>query len=571
MAYTPTVYVNDEPPAINADNLNKSEQGIATADANATSAKTEVEDVREGADGTVYSSAGDAVRGQIGDLSNELNDNLYGETVENKIEYTSIENSYVNSVGIISEAAGYTRTDYIKVDEFLSIKCSKDCYMAFWKADKSTFIGKYNINAMTKEVIPQDAVYVIVGNTTVLFSGSILYAETPSFGKEIKDKLDNCTEIAQESYDVLDIGLVIGKNRFNKSSTDNVDGKSIYYATGQEAVNEGVIASEYIPVNGDNVVVSGYTAGYVGGGVGMACYDANKAFVRGSNTSTMSITGAKFVRVSVKSTGLNTFQLEYGTVPTAYESYTSRTDSIRLSDLESKEQSTESKWKGKKALILGDSISTNAYLGYASWASRWANNTKAILINPSVHAVGFLCGAGSSTPDSNSLINLIDTLHQNYPNRDDFDLIVFFRGTNDFGNNIPMGQTGDTKTASFIGSVEYCFGKAIEYWSKARIVVFSPMQRRTEQAPNTAGKVLKDYSDAIKQAAQIMSYPVLDLYEDSGFLPVKNPFGSYTSGNNDFCNQYTMLVGGNPDGLHPNELFTETRLTPFIQAFLETV
>ena len=65
MAYNPTIWVDDTVPDIDADNLNKIEQGIATADANATAAKTEVENVRIGADGTVYSSAGDAVRACI--------------------------------------------------------------------------------------------------------------------------------------------------------------------------------------------------------------------------------------------------------------------------------------------------------------------------------------------------------------------------------------------------------------------------------------------------------------------------------------------------------------------------
>ena len=65
MAYSKTIWANGTTPAINADNLNKIEQGVYDA-------VTEVEDVRTGADGTTYASAGDAVRGQVTNLKNVL-------------------------------------------------------------------------------------------------------------------------------------------------------------------------------------------------------------------------------------------------------------------------------------------------------------------------------------------------------------------------------------------------------------------------------------------------------------------------------------------------------------------
>ena len=518
-------------------------------------------------------AVGDAIS-LLNNALTDVKDSIFNDSYKEQIEYDSIANSYVNSLGEISEASGYTRTDYIELSEYQGLLCDKDAMYCFWNETKTVFLGRVTITADTEEPIPNGAVYAILENLTTTFDGAKIYAIKESPIKEITDDIAELKGTADADHAILKVGTISGKNLYNKNASDNVESKSIYYLNGAVIDNNNTDASGYIEVFeelGKNVIVSGYTSGYAGGGVGMACFDENKTFVRGSNTNTMSIEGAKYIRLSIGKLDQNTFQCEYGVVATEYEEYTSKTDSIRLYLLEKEQTKEMSRWNGKKVLVLGDSISTDAYLGYASWATQWANNTGAILTNPSVHAVGYLCGVGSATPNENSLINLIDTLHETYPNNDDFDLIVFFRGTNDFGNSVSIGNSGDAKNASFTGAVEYCHKKAWEYWCKAQIVVFTPMQRRTEQAPNLVGKTLLPYAEIIKEKAVYMGFPVLDLYHASGFLPIKNPFGSFESGNSDFCTQYTMIADGNPDGLHPNELFTTTRLVPTITKFLEQI
>lgn len=141
MAYDPKVWKNrpDQSSPINAAGLNHMEQGIAEADANATSAKTEVEDVRIGADGTVYQSAGEAARVQIGDLQNKVNplyneklpiptpnDGYYTATVGSNIQYTSQNVSKAYSFNL-NNYIGYTVNVKFTTTSTASVRATALC------------------------------------------------------------------------------------------------------------------------------------------------------------------------------------------------------------------------------------------------------------------------------------------------------------------------------------------------------------------------------------------------------------------------------------------------------------
>ena len=120
----------------------------------------------------------------------------------------------------------------------------------------------------------------------------------------------------------------------------------------------------------------------------------------------------------------------------------------------------------------------------------------------------------------------------------DADLIVVFGGTNDFGHgDAPFGDFSDRTADTFCGAIHELYVSLLEKYPTATIMVITPLHRSTEDIPNMHGKVLKDYVDMIRQAAEYYSLPVLDLFATSGIQPaVPAMKGRYM-----------------PDGLHPND------------------
>ena len=113
-----------------------------------------------------------------------------------------------------------------------------------------------------------------------------------------------------------------GKNLFNKDG--NLTSGYFWNANNADLTpNQNYYVTDYIPVSGSNVKVSGNTMGYVGtsGSVGMGCFDSNKDAIRSTNTTVLDISGASYIRLSVYKNDLNTFQCEYGTIATSYAPY----------------------------------------------------------------------------------------------------------------------------------------------------------------------------------------------------------------------------------------------------------
>ena len=169
MAYNPTVWANDTVPDIDATNLNKMEQGIKNADDTANAANTEVQGIRTGVDGTVYASAGDAVRGQVTKIQEEINEELK-EYQEVEYEYTLTDGYAIISsganIGVIGQNAACSVSSLIPIEniDFLLFKASTDVSgrLALYRSNYSYIADTFKWISPLEErklEIPEEASY----------------------------------------------------------------------------------------------------------------------------------------------------------------------------------------------------------------------------------------------------------------------------------------------------------------------------------------------------------------------------------------------------------------------------
>lgn len=125
----------------------------------------------------------------------------------------------------------------------------------------------------------------------------------------------------------------------------------------------------------------------------------------------------------------------------------------------------------------------------------------------------------------------------------DADIVVVFGGTNDFGHgDAPLGTMSDRTPYTFYGALHCLYTALTEKYPDVPVVILTPLHRSNEDSPKGDNKpepvgTLKEYVNIIREVAEYYSFPVLDLYKESGLQP-KVPV---------IQKKYI------PDGLHPND------------------
>lgn len=137
------------------DNIIALPEGSTTGDA-------ELQDIRIGANGTTYPTAGDAVRGQYTDLKNALGfvkTDFDFEVGTNLIDFTKIKDGYelADNIGTIRTSSGWYVTDWIEVKPNTKYTATglSSYYHAEVNADKSVYTG----------ISPGTAVFTTGANT----------------------------------------------------------------------------------------------------------------------------------------------------------------------------------------------------------------------------------------------------------------------------------------------------------------------------------------------------------------------------------------------------------------------
>ena len=122
-------------------------------------------------------------------------------------------------------------------------------------------------------------------------------------------------------------------------------------------------------------------------------------------------------------------------------------------------------------------------------------------------------------------------------------LIFVFGGTNDYGNDVPLGTITDTDPMTFYGALNTLVAGLKEKYPNAILLFATPLQRddarlgAPETTPyNAAGATMEDYRQAILSVCEQNGIATLDLWNLEGMRLADDTFNAYYA-----------------DGLHPND------------------
>lgn len=122
---------------------------------------------------------------------------------------------------------------------------------------------------------------------------------------------------------------------------------------------------------------------------------------------------------------------------------------------------------------------------------------------------------------------------------EDLDAVCILSGTNDFSNEIDLGDFDSRDETTFYGALHLTYEKLINRFPNSKLYVFTMPSRYNQLLPNSKGLTVFDYADAIIAVANHYSIPVYDTLRNS-HLRFHNA-------------QNRLELSKNDDGLHPNE------------------
>lgn len=220
-------------------------------------------------------------------------------------------------------------------------------------------------------------------------------------------------------------------------------------------------------------------------------------------------------------------------------------------------------WKGKRVAYFGDSISDPKHK--AADRKYWKLLQEWLGITPYVYAV--------SGRQWNDIPRQAEQLKKEHGN--DFDAILIFIGTNDFNAGIPVGEWFTEKKeevmagihepkhivermkktmcmtdSTYRGRINIALDKVKRMFPGKQVVLVTPIHRAgfyhsdtnwqpTEEYRNLCGEYVSRYVEAVKEAGNIWSMPVIDMNALSGLFPLMDEQTPY------FNDKDT-------DRLHPN-------------------
>ena len=213
------------------------------------------------------------------------------------------------------------------------------------------------------------------------------------------------------------------------------------------------------------------------------------------------------------------------------------------------------KLKGKTLYLDGDSITFGA--GYnGGYGKLLADKYGSVNTNNAVTGATLATGTTYSDGSPRHYISesVVSSVNRQY------DYMILSGGFNDYGNNVPIGTLSNVKFSftnpvandNVIGALETMFRHILQNYPTTKVFyLITHKVNRCTTEPNSIGKTMQDYVNAIKSVCERYSIPIINIWEESRMITVYD----------NIANTYT----NNSDRVHPNELGYKEFYLPVIE------
>lgn len=478
--------------------------------AGATPDDAEVIDIRVGADGITYASAGTAVREQMDKVKTELTEQALSEKALRTIAPTNLfaksaynPDGFYNPYngGKFTESADYGSSGFIPCVPGELIATNVGGYITFWSKNKTYLSSVESVESFT---VPAGAYYFNCAMLKTAVDSSWFVAKENMGANRARLKPE--VGVRDESLKYTQLKRTVDK--IAKRTTNNLfdinefNDEFFYDTDGNRKTMSGYGSTGFIPCDSEtSYTKSDY--GYV------TFWDSNFDFIS-CDTSYPTFTtpaGCAYLNAAFEVSKKDTFYITLAT-----EEHFERFELLLGQNL-----------NGKKYGALGDSI-TSGLTADTCYGEIVSNEMGLVFTNYGIS------GNRLASTDHDTVTSPLCVRYAQMNN--DLDIITVMGGTNDCAAQVPIGSNDSTDITTFKGALNVlCRGLVSKYNGK-RLGFITPPQRGGNDVKNK----LEEYVDAIIEICGLYSIPVLDLYRNGGITT-----------------KVSDTAGGLlPDMLHPN-------------------
>ena len=519
---------------------------------NPTEGNSELIDIRIGYDGTKYGSAGEAVRGQVGSLSEDIDDIAVQEYVELQVEFT--EGSYIpyfNQNAIVENS----NAKYVKIPckggEKYKIH-TKNVYdgraYIFFKGEEVngiSFYDKSNNEEVSIEVsAPDDATWLAV-NSSVQFS--------PKIEKYVINNKNYYAEKKVTDIEALKNKILINafyESRINFMTVDNiVDNKSIIFKIGEKY--KLIDSPNYFSLDGLIPVKEGETYTLYVAYARVVIFDSNLTVIDSKYAD------GNYIVFTIPAEGafLSCFWQNNKTIVGLYKGDRSGIDFI-----------TSNVFIGNMTTInllnwsaVGDSVTDKNTLKNEESGTR--NYVDFIQWSTGLNVTNLGKGGTGYMADNDHQQSFVDRIPQIPTNSN---IITCFGSFNDASKaKGHIGTISDNTKDTLYGCLNLFITGVQSRCPDAIIGLITPTPWSTYNNVNGDSEFADQYVEAIINIAKKYGLPVLDLYHTSGLRPWDSVFKE---------KYFRDDTGdGIAEGVHPLQETHRKYISPQIENFIKSI